>query len=167
MPIIREGQLDVVSYNANQTMRLGMRLGTLLQPGDVICLSGEMGAGKTVFAAGIGKGWGAVPPLTSPTFNLVHVHRRSQDDHKLFHLDCYRLSTVMDAESIGLDDILNAKSIALFEWPEHVESELPKHRLWVEFRILESARRNILFQAVGPRYERLLAQFRQQMTRNR
>ncbi len=162
MPIIREGQLDLVSYSAEQTSRLGARLGTLLQPGDVICLSGDMGAGKTVFASGIGKGWGATPQITSPTFNLVHVHRRSKDSAKLYHLDCYRLASLLDADSIGLDDILGGASIALFEWPEHIAAALPAERLWIEFRILEPTRRNILFEAVGQRFEALLAQYRSQ-----
>jgi tRNA threonylcarbamoyladenosine biosynthesis protein TsaE len=160
VPIIRDEQLDIISYSADQTMRLGARLGALLLPGDVICLSGDMGAGKTVFASGIGKGWGASTPLTSPTFNLVHVHRRKKDTTKLYHLDCYRLSSVMDAESIDLDDILSGKSIALFEWPEHIRDNLPAQRLWIEFRISEPTRRNFVFEGIGERYETLITQFR-------
>ena len=160
MPIIREGQLDIISRSAEQTMRLGARLGTFLKPGDVVCLSGDMGAGKTVFAAGIGKGWGATPALTSPTFSLVHVHRRSKDKLKLYHLDCYRLSSILDAESIGLDDILSNVSIAVFEWPEHIEEALPNDRLWIEFRILENSQRNIVFDGVGTRYLELIEQYR-------
>ncbi|MDX2141166.1 MAG: tRNA (adenosine(37)-N6)-threonylcarbamoyltransferase complex ATPase subunit type 1 TsaE [Chloroflexota bacterium] len=160
MPIIRDEQLDIISYSAEQTMRLGTRLGALLLPGDVVCLSGDMGAGKTVFASGIGKGWGASTPLTSPTFNLVHVHRRKKDTTKLYHLDCYRLSSVMDAESIDLDDILSGKSIALFEWPEHIREHLPAQRLWIEFRISEPTRRSFVFEGIGERYEKLITQFR-------
>ena len=160
MPIIREGQLDIISRSAEQTMRLGARLGTFLEPGDVICLSGDMGAGKTVFAAGIGKGWGAIPALTSPTFSLVHVHRRSKDKLKLYHLDCYRLSSVLDAESIGVDDILSNVSIAVFEWPEHIQEALPNERLWIEFRILENSQRNIVFDGIGARYTELIEQYR-------
>ncbi|MCC6614527.1 MAG: tRNA (adenosine(37)-N6)-threonylcarbamoyltransferase complex ATPase subunit type 1 TsaE [Anaerolineae bacterium] len=162
MPIIREGQLDIISRSAEQTMRLGARLGTLLESGDVICLSGDMGAGKTVFAGGIGKGWGAVPGLTSPTFSLVHVHRRSQDKLKLYHLDCYRLSNVLDAETVGLDDVLSGASVAIFEWPEHIEEALPQERLWIEFRILDNSQRNIVFDGVGARYKSLIETYRVQ-----
>src|SRR5258706_9835 len=91
VPILKEGQLDISSHSAEQTQRLGARLGSLLQVGDIICLSGDMGAGKTVFSAGIGRGWGAKTPLTSPTFNLVHDHTRDADSQHLYHLDCYRL----------------------------------------------------------------------------
>ncbi|MCS7071697.1 MAG: tRNA (adenosine(37)-N6)-threonylcarbamoyltransferase complex ATPase subunit type 1 TsaE, partial [Anaerolinea sp.] len=101
MPILKEGELDIISSSPEQTQRLGMRLGTLLRPGDLVCLSGDLGAGKTIFAAGIGLGWGAIPPLTSPTFNLVHIHTRRQDAQRLYHLDCYRLHGPEDIDSIG------------------------------------------------------------------
>lgn len=161
MPILREGQLDIISHSAEQTRRLGNRLGTLLQAGDVICLSGDMGAGKTVFAAGIGKGWGAQDAITSPTFNLVHEHTREADAQRLYHLDCYRLKSVEDAESIGLDDVLSGRGPVILEWPEHIESALPKQRLWIELRILETTRRNFIFEGSGERYEKLLNQFRE------
>lgn len=161
MPILRDGELDIISHSVEQTRRLGTRLGSLLRAGDIICLSGDMGAGKTAFAAGVGKGWGAKTPLTSPTFNLIHEHVREKDSQRLFHLDCYRLETAFDAENIGLDDILNGRGPVIFEWPEHIESILPKERLWVELRILEPTRRNFIFNAVGKRYEELVKQFRE------
>jgi tRNA threonylcarbamoyladenosine biosynthesis protein TsaE len=161
VPIFREGELDIISHSADQTQRLGMRLGALLQAGDVICLSGDMGAGKTVFAAGIGKGWGALTPLTSPTFNIVHEHRRAKDSQRLLHLDCYRLQSVADAESIGLDDILDGSGPVILEWPEHIEPALPRQRLWIELRVLEPTRRNFILEAFGKRYEELLQKFRE------
>jgi len=160
VPILREGELDIISHSVDQTRRLGARLGALLRAGDIICLSGDMGAGKTVFAAGIGKGWGAKNPLTSPTFNLIHQHSREKDSQRLFHLDCYRLESAADAEQIGLDDVLAGRGPVIFEWPEHIESILPKERLWIELRILEPTRRNFIFEAAGPRYEELVKQFR-------
>lgn len=162
MPILREGELDLISYSAEQTQRLGVRLGTLLQPGDVICLSGDMGAGKTVFSAGVGRGWGALDPVTSPTFNLIHIHRRHADGMKLYHLDCYRLHNAEEAEAIGLDDVLSGDGAALFEWPENIADALPAERLWIELRALEPTRRNLIFSAHGSRYQSLLDQFRDQ-----
>ncbi|MFN8452055.1 MAG: tRNA (adenosine(37)-N6)-threonylcarbamoyltransferase complex ATPase subunit type 1 TsaE [Anaerolineae bacterium] len=125
MPILREGELDLISHSAEQTRRLGARLGALLQPGDVVCLSGDLGAGKTAFAAGIGAGWGAKVPVTSPTFNLVHEHERDGDGQILYHLDCYRIHTAADALTIGLDDILSGNGPVVIEWPEHIEAALP------------------------------------------
>lgn len=160
MPILREGELDIISHSVEQTQRLGTRLGALLEPGDVICLSGDMGAGKTMFSVGIGRGWGALTPLTSPTYNLIHEHRRKQDDVRLFHLDCYRLTSVEEAEHIGLDDVLDRRGPVILEWPEHIEDVLPEKRLWIELRILEPTRRNFIFNATGERYEKLLEDFR-------
>jgi tRNA threonylcarbamoyladenosine biosynthesis protein TsaE len=161
VPILREGELDIISHSAEQTQRLGTRLGALLQARDIICLSGDMGAGKTVFAAGIGKGWGAETPITSPTFNLVHEHRRAKDSQRLLHLDCYRLESAADADSIGLDDILDGTGPVIFEWPEHIEPALPRQRLWIELRVLDATRRNFILEASGKRYEELLAKFRE------
>lgn len=160
VPIIREGELDIISHSPEQTARLGARLGKLLQPGDVICLSGEMGAGKTVFARGIGQGWGSKHPLTSPTFNLVHEHRREADNQRLYHLDFYRLENDADTDTIGFDDILDGDGILLLEWPERVNPSLPSERLWLELRVIDSTRRNLLLEGNGRRYQELIARFR-------
>lgn len=160
MPILKEGELDLISHSVEQTRRLGARLGVLLKAGDVVCLSGDMGAGKTAFAAGIGRGWGARNPLTSPTFNLVHEHTRERDDQRLYHLDCYRLDGVTDAESIGLDDILSGGGTVIFEWPENIEDVLPEENLWIDLRVLEPTRRSFSFEANGERYEEIVKAFR-------
>lgn len=161
VPILREGELDIISHSAEQTQRLGHRLGSLLLPGDIVCLSGDMGAGKTVFSGGIGKGWGAIDPVTSPTFNLIHEHRRAKDKQRLYHLDCYRLSGSNDLDSIGFDDVLSGRGPVILEWPERIEDALPKNRLWIELRVLEPTRRNFIMEAMGERYQQLLKRFRE------
>lgn len=161
MPILKEGELDIISISAEQTRRLGMRLGSLLERGDVVCLSGDMGAGKTAFAAGIGAGWGAREPLTSPTFNLVHQHSRDRDDQILFHLDCYRLKGVDEVESLGLDDILSARGPVLIEWPEQIDAALPEKRLWVELRTVDATRRNLIFEGIGDHYAQMIVRLRE------
>jgi tRNA threonylcarbamoyladenosine biosynthesis protein TsaE len=161
VPILKEGELDIISHSVEQTLRLGARLGSLLEAGDILCLSGDMGAGKTVFSAGIGQGWGAKTPVTSPTFNLIHIHTRDKDSQQLYHLDCYRLNGAADADSIGLDEVLVGRGPVIFEWPEHIDSILPPERLWIELRILEQTRRNFIFEGVGPRYEALVKKFRE------
>lgn len=156
MPILREGELDIISNNPEQTKRLGIRLGKLLQPGDIICLSGDMGAGKTVFSSGIGEGWDAETPLTSPTYNLVHEHRRKADKNRLYHLDCYRLSGADEADTIGLDDILDGDGIVIFEWAERIEDILPDEHLWIDIRVTDASRRNFIMEAEGKRYQTLV-----------
>lgn len=144
-----------------QTQRLGARLGSLLRPGDLICLSGDMGAGKTVFTGGIGKGWGTKNPVTSPTYNLVHEHRRDKDKQRLYHLDCYRLRGSEDTYTIGFDDLIEGDDVIVLEWPERIQDVLPEERLWLHLRVVETNRRNLIFEGTGKRYKELIDKFRQ------
>lgn len=162
VPILKAGELDLISHSAEQTHRLGMRLGALLRPGDVICLSGEMGAGKTVFSSGLGTGWGAEEPLVSPTYTLVHQHRRG-DGILLYHLDCYRLSGPDDADSIEFDDLLDSGAVLVIEWPDKIVSRLPAERLWIRMRAVDPTRRGLTFLPAGTHYSELVDQFRQQV----
>lgn len=164
VPILKEGELDFISTSAEQTQRLGARLGALLRPGDVICLSGEMGAGKTVFAAGVGSGWGALDPMASPTYTIVHEHQRAQDAQRLAHLDCYRLESADDIDSIGFDDLLESGTALLIEWPEKIEHALPPERLWVRLRAVSDIHRSVHFTPVGERYVQLINHYRQAVT---
>lgn len=161
MPILREGELDIISRSAEQTGRLGMRLGKLLRPGHIICLSGDLGAGKTVFSAGIGRGWGAKQALTSPTYNLVHQHTREQDDAILYHLDCYRLQSADEADTIGFDEMLERDGIIVIEWAERIREVLPESHLWIELRVVEETRRNFVLDSVGKPYQQLVEDFRE------
>ena len=161
MPILKEGELDIISHSADQTRRLGARLGQLLEPGDIICLSGDLGAGKTVFTAGMGVGWGATLPVTSPTFNLVNQYQREKDEQILYHLDCYRLGSADEVDTIGFDDILDHSGPVVIEWPERIEDALPKALLWIDIEVIEGDRRNFIFEANGGHYQKLIDAFRE------
>jgi len=152
--------LDMTSQNIAQTFRLGRQLGELLAAGDVVCLSGNLGAGKTVFTKGIGEGWGAQEGVTSPTFTLIHEHRRQQDGQVLYHIDCYRLQSARDAWGIGLDELLNGAGVAVIEWPENISDVLPEERLWITLSILDDNQRQLALEASGERYVSLLEIFR-------
>lgn len=160
VPILREGELDIISHSATQAGRLGVRLGKLLKAGDIICLSGDMGTGKTVLATGIGQGWGATTPLTSPTYNLVHQHRRDDDEVVLYHLDCYRLQSADETDTIGWEDILESHGVVIIEWAERIEDALPHDRLWIDLRVIEDTRRSFRLEAEGERYQKLVEEFR-------
>jgi len=161
LAILKPDELNIISHSEDQTRRYGAKLGMLLRAGDIVCLSGDMGAGKTVFTSGIGLGWGSQYPVTSPTFNLVHEHRREKDRQRLYHLDCYRLNSPRESVSIGMDDLLDGTGILIIEWAERVESVLPEQRLWIELRALDERRRNIIFEGNNPRYLDLIRQFRE------
>ncbi len=160
MPILDHQTLDFVSNSATQTERLGVRLGELLLSGDLICLAGELGAGKTCLARGISRGWGATRSATSPPFTLINESPRAVDSLPLFHLDCYRLENAAEAISIGFYDVLDQAGVIMIEWPERIEAVLPADRLWVELRWTADTKRGMRIQASGKRFVKLLADFR-------
>ena len=160
-PILDDRSLEFISRGPEQTRRLGARLGQLLQGGEVICLEGPLGAGKTVLAQGIGRGWGAVDPIVSPTFVLIREHRRSADRQRLLHVDFYRLEEPEEAWGLGLQDWMGEPEIVtVVEWPERALEVLPEERLWVRLEFADPTRRRLLFTAHGPSYLPLLRAFR-------
>lgn len=161
MAILDEKTLDFISSSYEQTLRLGVRLGELMVPGDLICLSGELGSGKTVLAQGIGRGWGTSYRVTSPTFTLVNEYPRAHDGEILYHIDCYRLEKAADIVTAGLEDIVQQGRTLMIEWPEQIESLLPLDRLWVGLRYVDDTRRGLRIRAEGERPEILLKRFKQ------
>ena len=155
----------LISQNVDETLQIGHYLGSLLQAGDTICLSGDLGAGKTALTRGICRGWGALEAVTSPTFTLIHEHHRRQNAQTLYHIDCYRLQGSADAWSIGLDDLLHGDGILVIEWPENIIDVLPPERLWIAISILDETRRGLNFQATGRRFQALVERFRREMAR--
>ncbi|MBI3359581.1 MAG: tRNA (adenosine(37)-N6)-threonylcarbamoyltransferase complex ATPase subunit type 1 TsaE [Chloroflexi bacterium] len=159
MPVLDDLSLDFLTHSAEQTRRMGVRLGELLKPGDLICLAGELGAGKTCCAAGVGRGWGALEPVTSPTFVLVNEYHRA-DGLVLHHVDCYRLKDAGEAASFGFADLLASADAMLVEWPERLLPALPAERMWLDFLYVDETKRNLRLKATGARYAALLADFR-------
>jgi tRNA threonylcarbamoyladenosine biosynthesis protein TsaE len=156
-------QLEILSPSAVFTQQIGYTLGTLLQAGDVLCLSGELGAGKTTFAIGLGQGWGAATPLTSPTFVIVRQYGRLQDQQILYHLDAYRISSAGDAETLGLEDILAPENVILIEWAENLQDDLPSDCLWITLEDAGLDERNIQFEPMGARAQSLLISLRDRL----
>jgi len=160
MAILTDQSLDFISSSEQQSMRLGVRLGELLQPQDTICLAGELGAGKTVIARGIGRGWGTALRVTSPSFTIVNQYPRMPDNRILYHIDCYRLETDLDAITAGLEDVLMAKGAYMIEWPDRIGDWLPENQLRIELTYMDETRRKMRFISSGERGTELLKTFR-------
>lgn len=158
MPILDANSFEFFSRSPEQTRRLGMRLGALLQPGDLICLQGDLGAGKTTLVQGVAQGWGALDSVSSPTFVLVNAYRRP-DSGQLFHFDAYRIESLAEAEELDLDALL-VRGALFVEWPERVEPILPDERLWTTFEYQTEEHRLIRFAPYGERYAALLGDLR-------
>src|ERR671912_30224 len=151
MPILDVHTIDFFSRSPEQTRSIGMQLGGALQAGDVICLQGDLGAGKTTFVQGIARGWGSLDPVSSPTFILVNVYRRA-DQSQLFHMDAYRLDSTPEAEELDLDTML-AQGPLLIEWPERMSGLVPPEHLWVQLEHIAEEEREMRFRASGGRYD--------------
>ena len=163
MQAARHSELQLKAETAERAEALGFALGGLLQAGDIVCLSGEMGAGKTVFSRGIGAGWGATTPLSSPTYNLAHEHERTADATKLYHLDFYRIGGAGEAETIGIHEMLDSGDILIMEWPERALDILPCERLWIDIIRRENEARDLYFHGRGERYFALLDELRRSL----
>lgn len=161
MPVLQPQSLEFISRSAEQTRRAGMRLGALLRTGDLVCLVGDLGTGKTTLVQGVSGGWGSLDAASSPTFVLVNVYRRL-DGKRLFHLDAYRLSGAAEAEDLDLDALLETGPLVI-EWADHIEETLPKERLWITFSWINDEQRDMVFTANGSRYQILLGQLRRQV----
>ena len=130
----------VETHSAEETIRFGERLAAELQRGDVLALSGELGAGKTALVKGIALGLGIAQDVTSPTFTLIHEYAGGR--LPLFHIDLYRLGSIGQAVAIGIEDYLDGAGVTVIEWPETIEQLLPEHTTRIRIESLgETARR--------------------------
>lgn len=121
---------EIALPDAAATLALGRRLGNTLEPGDVVCLSGALGAGKTTLARGAIEAWtGHKEETPSPTYTLVQTYDGPKGE--LWHVDLYRLKRPEDAWELGLEDAF-AEAACLIEWPERLDGQLPANRLDIE-----------------------------------
>jgi tRNA threonylcarbamoyladenosine biosynthesis protein TsaE len=118
--------LELVSGSPEETRALAARLAAVAEPGDTVCLWGELGAGKTVFAKGFGAGLGVRDTIGSPSFVLMGEYAGRLP---LFHIDLYRLSTPQEVVDAGLLDERESAGVVLIEWPDRLGDTLPLDRL--------------------------------------
>ncbi|HEX8901601.1 tRNA (adenosine(37)-N6)-threonylcarbamoyltransferase complex ATPase subunit type 1 TsaE [Vitreimonas sp.] len=118
---------EIALPDAAATIALGRRLGEKMEPGDVVCLFGNLGAGKTTLSRGAIEAWvGAAEEAPSPTYTLVQTYDGPRGE--LWHVDLYRLKQPDDAWELGLEDAF-AYAACLIEWPERLGGQLPRDRL--------------------------------------
>ncbi|MGI6492256.1 MAG: tRNA (adenosine(37)-N6)-threonylcarbamoyltransferase complex ATPase subunit type 1 TsaE [Pelotomaculum sp.] len=150
---------SVITHSPEETARLGMVLGALLRAGDMICLEGDLGAGKTCFAQGVARGMGIEGPVSSPTFTLVNEY---YGELILYHLDVYRLNSSDELEDLGYEEIFYGDGVTLLEWAERVQEALPAERLEVRIKRQpdEEAARVIEISSRGERYGLLVEELK-------
>jgi len=133
------------------TRRLGERIGRLLRAGDIVLLAGELGAGKTVLAQGIGRGLGVTDPIKSSSFVIMNEY---EGRLRLFHADLYRLEDPAQVAELALDEVA-ARGVLVVEWPERAPRELPAEHLLVRLDYDGARARRIEVAARGERYAAL------------
>jgi tRNA threonylcarbamoyladenosine biosynthesis protein TsaE len=140
--------LDVISRAPDETRKVGAALAELLVPGDVVSLTGDLGAGKTAFVQGAARALGVQEPVTSPTFVLVRQYR---GDVPVHHVDVYRLDRVQEVLDLGFEDLLDPSGVVFVEWGDAVDALLPDDHLRVEITTDDDARR-LSFAGRGSRW---------------
>lgn len=151
-----------VTHTTEETISLGERLGAALKPGDVLVLTGDLGAGKTQLTKGIAAAIGVQDDVTSPTFNILMVYEGAQ--MPLYHFDLYRLDDPDQLEDIGLYEMLDGDGACVIEWGEQFADEIGPERLDVcltrldaQAAVGEEPPREVRLVAHGTRAEELVA----------
>ena len=139
-----------------RTETMGILLGKVAEPGDIITLAGTLGAGKTALTQAIGRGLGLDPRIyiTSPTFGLLHEY---QGRIPLYHLDLYRLGSEEEIESLGFPEYFYGHGLTVIEWPERLGNLMPAERLHIELIISGETSRTAQLYAHGELWQKKVA----------
>ena len=118
--------LKIKLNGLKETKEFGIKLGKLLKSGDILCLNGDLGAGKTTLTKSVGLGLGVEDYITSPTFALINEY---EGRLRVYHFDVYRLENVEELYDLGFDEYFYGKGVSIIEWAEKIEKLLPKDRI--------------------------------------
>jgi tRNA threonylcarbamoyladenosine biosynthesis protein TsaE len=143
-------EFQYISNNADQTKEFAKKLASYLQPGDVIALEGDLGAGKTTFTKGLAEGLEITKNVNSPTFTIIKEYKGSMP---LFHMDVYRLEN--SDEDLGFDEYFEGIGVTVVEWAHLIKDQLPPELLTIYLTHSNDGARNIKLVPAGKRYEEL------------
>lgn len=145
---------SLICKNENETREFAKNLASILKKGDVIVLSGELGAGKTKFVEGILEHFNLQDEISSPTFTIVNEYKN--DEINIYHFDLYRLSDIYEFENIGGEEYFN-KGICIFEWGELIEDILPNDYIKIKFERIgnEDNYRKLNIETFGEKYKNI------------
>jgi tRNA threonylcarbamoyladenosine biosynthesis protein TsaE len=136
---------DIITTSSIQTKKLGQILAEELRGGEIICLSGDLGAGKTTFTQGLLGGLKIKGPYTSPTFAILKHYKKKLNITDIYHIDAYRISA-KDLTELGFRDFAGlSTSVTIIEWPEKVTRIIPTNAVWINFEWMSDKERKITF----------------------
>ena len=143
----------IISNSESDTVALGFKLAKILRSGDIICLYGDLGAGKTTFVRGVAKGLGVKQDLVhSPTFTIMNIYEKKKG-LSLFHFDLYRLETIDDILDVGYDEFLFGDGVSVIEWSEKLGDLLPDDNISISLKHKSLETREIKITANGLKSE--------------
>jgi len=152
--------MKIISNSVKETLNLGALLARHLQAGDIICLQGDLGTGKTTLTKGIAEGLGVSrAEVTSSSFILIRQHLEGRVP--LFHFDLYRLKEACNIAVLGYEEYFYGEGVSVIEWAENLKYLMPKERLMVELSYHTGDKRAFNFAAIGVRYKELLGRLRE------
>lgn len=156
--------LVLTSSSPESTRHFGRATAAVCRPGDVVSLTGDVGAGKTTYAQGMGEGLGIRSQVTSSTFVLVRQY--SGDELDLYHIDLYRLDSLDEVQSLDLDEYLYGEGVTVLEWADKFPSVLPNEYLQVSIDYSGHERRTIRVEGVGQRGRAMAEELRASLDRS-
>ncbi len=146
--------MEIRLGNLEDTEEFGIKLGKFLKSGDILCLNGDLGAGKTTLTKSIGLGLDVNDYITSPTFTLINEYNGRIP---LYHFDVYRLENAHEIDDLGFDDYFYGNGVSIIEWAEKIENTLPKDRMVINIRRGNNDNERILeIDGFGNRYNELI-----------
>ncbi|MBM7557686.1 tRNA (adenosine(37)-N6)-threonylcarbamoyltransferase complex ATPase subunit type 1 TsaE [Halanaerobacter jeridensis] len=154
--------LKIKTSSEEETIKLGKKLGSKLNPGDIVCLQGDLGTGKTTFAKGICAGLGVTAPVTSPTYKMVNEYR---GELKVIHLDLYRIHEEDELYDLGFEEYIYGDGVAIIEWPDKAGSLMPDNYLDIHFQG-QGDDREVRFIPQANKYIGLVAELKQDVDFN-
>lgn len=137
----------MITHSAKETRQLGEKLAKRLNPGDVVLLDGDLGAGKSELARGVARGLGIEGAVPSPSFTILNAYDEGRCP--LYHFDWYRIEDANEIYEMGMDEQLGGDGIALIEWSERAEECLPEKRLRITIRTMDENTREMHFAPEG------------------
>ena len=141
-----------------KTEQFGEKLGKVLKKGDILCLNGDLGAGKTTLTKSIGLGLGVEEYITSPTFSLINEYR---GDLPVYHFDVYRLENVDELDDLGFDEYFFGEGVCIIEWAEKIENMLPKEIIVLSIEKGQAIDKRIVsITGKGKRYKEVLEEMK-------
>ena len=121
--------MTIYSNSYEETYNLGVKIGRQLKPGDIVCLDGDLGVGKSVFSQGVAEGLGIEEPICSPTFTLIQEYEEGRIP--LYHFDVYRIDSPWDMEDLGYEDYFYGEGACLIEWGSLIRELLPENTVYI------------------------------------